>query len=369
MRILHALTTANPGGTEVSVARLLPALRAQGVEGEVSVLRGPGPMDEWFDALAIPVHALRTGRWPAAQGLRAALKAGQFDILHLYGFEMSVIGRLVARSVSRRPRVVHGIRGLHLTDDQNVFGVRARIAMRLERALGGLVDHYIANSDGAVEFLSARGLPRRKFTVIRNGIDLTQWRPAALPDACREGVVCVANCRRVKRIDFLLEAIALLRRRGLAVPCTIIGDGPEREYLASEARRLGIADTVQFRGRVPSRTVAELLGRSAVLALPSLWEGMPVSVMEAMASALPVVACDVPGVREVVVHEVTGILVDAARADSMADALSSLLECPARARRLGWAGLEHVRREYTLDLQAKQHADTYRRLLSAAIEN
>jgi glycosyltransferase involved in cell wall biosynthesis len=351
----------------MSVLRLLPALRACGVDGDVSV-PAAGAMLARFAQEGIAVHTLSGGSDGASLGraLVRLLRTEAYDAIHLYGFRMSLVGRFAAIAARPRPVVIHGIRGLHLTDDEDADGPRARAALALERLLGYWVDHYVANSQSAVEMLARRGLPDGKFTVIPNGIDADEWTVPANPAADRRRVLCVANFRPVKRITLLLDALGVLASRGIPAHCTLAGDGPMRPALEARVERLGLRGRVTFAGRLPSEAIRELLGSATVLVLPSRWEGMPVSIMEAMAAGVPVVACDVPGVRDLVEDGVTGTLVGGSDPHALADALARLFDNPGELGRLGAAGRARVRRDYTLELQAERHAATYRRLLACS---
>jgi glycosyltransferase involved in cell wall biosynthesis len=142
----------------------------------------------------------------------------------------------------------------------------------------------------------------------------------------------------------------------------VAGGGPLAADLARDAVSRGLADRITFLGSIDEADVAALLGQCRLLVLPSRWEGMPVSVMEAMAAGVPVVAYDVPGVRELVQHDVTGLLAPPGDTNALAALIEQLLADPARAANLGAAGRERVRREFTLAAQVEGHVAAYERL-------
>jgi len=350
----------------MSVLRLLPALAARGVTGAVTLLDEDGPVAALLTAAGIRVYPLgvRQGWLNARHRFDEVLAEERPDVVHAYGFRMSVLARLRASAISPRPAFVHGIRGLHLTDDENPDGPSAVLARALERLLAGRVDCYMANSQGAVDYLSSKGLPRERFVVVRNGID-AERRPASR--APREPLVaCVASLRPVKRISDLVVALGILRNRGVPFTCAVAGGGPLAATLERESRARGLADRVTFLGRIDEEAVAALLDRCRLLVLPSRWEGMPVSVMEAMAAAVPVVAYDVPGVRELVRHDATGLLAPSGDTGALAASIEQLLGDSVRAARLGAAGRERIRREFTLDAQVEGHVAAYQRLRPAS---
>jgi glycosyltransferase involved in cell wall biosynthesis len=364
MTVLHALTTALPGGTETSVLRLLPRLAARGVDGLVTILHGDGPMVRRFEEAGVRVYPLGVERgWTTARRrFDEVLAAERPDIVHAYGFKMSVLARLAPRSAGTRPSVVHGIRGLHLTDDENPYGVRARLARLVERVLAGRVDRYIANSPSAIEFLTARGLPRSKFALTPNGIDTAAWPWTPGP---RDPVVaCVAHLRPRKRIGLVVEALARVRDRRAAFRGVIAGDGPVRPALERQIAGLQLDGAIDLAGRLGPDAVAALLARSRLLVLPSSWEGTPVAVMEAMASGVPVVAFDVPGVRDLVEHGGTGLLVPDGDAAALGDAMAQLLEDPALAAAMGAAGRRRMERDFTIDVHVDAHLAAYAELVA-----
>ena len=133
----------------------------------------------------------------------------------------------------------------------------------------------------------------------------------------------------------------------------LAGDGPLRGQLEALAGRLGIAARVHFLGHCDDVRVP--LGAADLLVLPSLWEGMPLALLEGMACRLPVVASDVSGSRELVVPGRPGLLVPPGDAEALAEALEELLTHPARARALGEAGRKRVEERFGGRAQARRY--------------
>jgi glycosyltransferase involved in cell wall biosynthesis len=362
IRILQALSVAVLGGTELMTLRLIEGLDAGRFRCEVSFLDGFGPATPLFRQAGIPTHALTGpgGYLGALARLVKLLRRGRFDIVHLYGLRMSLLGRLAARFARPRPRVVNGIRGLHVTEGEELFRPRMRLALALEQLAAPLVDLYVANSNGAVAFLASHGIPSSKLAVVPNGIDATQWaddldRTAAEPPL----VVCVANFRARKRQVDLVEATALLRRRGVELCCQLIGEGETLSSVAALAASRGLDGTVKFLGRRQPAEVRATFRDAAIFVLPSLWEGMPASVMEAMAAGLPVVATDVAGTQDLVVDGVTGYLVPERNPAVLADRIEALIKDPARRRQMGEAGQRRIATEFSMDRMVGRYATLY----------
>lgn len=362
MRVLQALTTGGVGGTERMVASLVDRLSAYGVQSAVSVLEGGGGVLESFRAGGVTVYELGGERsYRTAVGRLAELfAAGVFDVVHLYGFRMSLVARAAAIKARARPQLIHGIRGLHLGDWEDETSVRTRLAVWLERAGGRWIDLYVANSPGAVRFLTARGLPSHKFRVIPNGLDVGYWAPADPPARLPATLVAVANFRPVKRVSLLVEAAAVLAiRRGRGVRVVVVGDGQLRGALESQIQALGVGDMVTLVGAQQRDRVRALQRTATVSLLTSRSEGMPVSLLEAMACGCPVVGTDVPGIRDLVEHGRTGLLADSA-AEAIASACQRLLDDPALAARLGAAARETMVERHSIDRMASDHVSLYR---------
>ena len=155
-------------------------------------------------------------------------------------------------------------------------------------------------------------------------------------------LLCVARLEHYKGIDVLLHAAAAARAAGVAFTLSLAGDGSERRKLEALARALGLADVV-FLGAVPPEAIATALGGADLMVLPSRGEGLPVSVVEAMANGRPVLATRAGGTAEVVQDGVTGVMVDPERPDQLAAALVQIaadrpaLQRMGEAARTAWA--------------------------------
>jgi glycosyltransferase involved in cell wall biosynthesis len=191
-----------------------------------------------------------------------------------------------------------------------------------------------------------------KLLRVHCGVDIEAFRPAAerAGDVRSLEILTVGRVVPVKGQSLLVEAVAELRRRGIDARLTIVGDGPQLADLRALAARLGVGDHVDFAGPVGQHEIAAHYARADVFALPSFAEGLPVVLMEAMASGLPVVASRITGVPELVEEGVSGLLVAPGRGDELTDALERVLREPPQARwAMGSAGREKVVREFDVE--------------------
>jgi glycosyltransferase involved in cell wall biosynthesis len=228
------------------------------------------------------------------------------------------------------------------------------------------LDRYIAVSEQVGHHLHRDfDVPLAKLRVVRNGIPLApfdQCIDPSLRDALREGttrpiVFTPARLHTQKGHRYLLAAA----RQVPDALFLLAGDGPERDDLQRMAAELGVADRVRFLGHRPD--VTKLLLHCDLFVLPSLFEGLPLSVLEAMAAGKPVIATDVGGTDEVVTHGVSGLLVRPADPDALANAINAVLGDPAKAARLGAAGQARVRQLFRAETMVQGVQEVYREVL------
>lgn len=194
-----------------------------------------------------------------------------------------------------------------------------------------------------------------KIKVIHCGIDPAAF--ATAPRSPHPGPLRVLNVGRlvaVKGQALLLEAIAIAAERGVDICLTVVGSGPLRSQLEDTSHRLGVAGRVQFTGSVGQDEIRRCYAEADVFCLSSLREGVPVVLMEAMASGLPVVASAIMGIPELVEHEVSGLLVRPGRPDLLAEAIVRLASDGPLRDRLADAGRSRIGREYEIRESARK---------------
>ncbi|MFN8473389.1 MAG: glycosyltransferase family 4 protein [Anaerolineae bacterium] len=238
--------------------------------------------------------------------------------------------------------------------------------LRAEQLLARGMDRYIAVSHALARRLrEAVDLPAEKLQVVHNGIPLAPyaattpqthaWRPSNTRQ--RPRVLTVARLHPQKGLSYLLRAACSVSDATFA----LAGDGPEREALETEVRERGLADRVVFLGH---RTdVPALLAQSDLFVLPSLFEGLPLSVLEAMAAGKPVIATAVGGTGEAVTDGETGLLVPPADSAALASAIQRVLSDPALSHRLGAAGQARAQQEFSAETMSRRTTDIYAEIL------
>jgi glycosyltransferase involved in cell wall biosynthesis len=214
---------------------------------------------------------------------------------------------------------------------------------------------------------------REKLVVIHCGVDTEFFRPrGAMVYDGRLEILSVGTLHEVKGQRFLVEACRLLRDEGVDVSCKLVGDGPDRKALTRQIAAAGLEDRVVLLGRHDRDGVCELLRSAHVLVAPSVptkqgkREGIPIVLMEAMASGVPVVASRISGIPELVEDGVSGLLVPPADARSLASALAGLQADPSMRERLALSGRAKVEAEFDLRKSAAELVSRFARARVAA---
>jgi glycosyltransferase involved in cell wall biosynthesis len=301
---------------------------------------------------------------PAALPLALTVaRALQPDLIHAHNlFFMTTPVAVALKWAIRRPLVTT----LHLGALDRLGGLAGAAARLYERSVGRLIvrssDRVTAVSEAVA--VHGRHLARRpeRVRTIPNGVDTDRFSPP--PDGrlpARRQVALVGRLIFNKGPQYLVEAAPRILARHPDVEFLIVGDGPMRRSLETTVAARGLAPAFTFLGLRPD--VPVLLQGAAMLVRPSLSEGLPLTVLEAMACALPVVATPVGGTAEVVREGETGYLVSPGSVDGLAEAVCRLLDEPDRARQMGWSGRRFVEHGYAWDRVVDQTLALYHELL------
>lgn len=212
-------------------------------------------------------------------------------------------------------------------------------------------------------------LPEPKIQVVHCGIDTEQFdhnRQTPTPNTAADpsilNLISVGRLVEVKAHRYQIEAARLLADEGLDFKLRIIGDGDQRDALAKQIESLDLSDRVTLLGAQSSTVVRQELKRADIFVMSSLSEGIPVSLMEAMATRLPVVTTGVRGIPELVVDQVNGLLVPEHSPESLADAIRQLAADPARRACMGDAGRSRVLASYNANTEYSKLIDIWREI-------
>lgn len=255
----------------------------------------------------------------------------------------------------------------HRADVLDVPAQGAKARMRVAEAIQTL-DAVVTVSRAIGDAADAIARPRRPITVVPNGADAAVFMPRDPAEARRrlgipaEGPVISYVGKLVPRkgVDTLIEAMGILAARAAGAPRLVMaGIGGMREPLEQRAAQLDVADRITWLGKVPHDDVGWVMSAGDVFVLPSLSEGLPTVVCEAMACGLPVVATAVDGTPEIVDDPATGLLVQPHDAGGLAAALARVLDDPDMARAMGAEALRRSEAEYTWAANARRMEQVY----------
>lgn len=349
------------GGAERQLAELVTRMDPARFRPIVICQKEGGPFYDEIAAAGVEIHSLGVpGKWDPRFAWRLAwlLRSRHVQALVIRGFSTGVVGRLVGKALRIRPIVMAEHSTGRIDPDPK--------KRPIERMLAGLADGVIAVAHGQVPFLVGdKGFAPDRIRVIHNGIDLADWSPAERDEAlCAELGVPVdapvvgilAMLRPEKDHRTFLEAARLVREELPACRFLVVGEGVEREALERFAAGHGLAEHVVFTGR---RTdVPRLLSVFDVSVLTSTTvETFPMSFLEAMAMARPLVATRVGGVAEMIEEGDNGYLVPCREPRALADALLKVVRDRAHARAMGRRSRELVEERFTMDRMVRGTED------------
>ena len=353
MIVIHGLET---GGAEMMVLHLARELSRAGHPVRVVSLHG----DETDVAglmrrAGVDVVALNKAGGPDPRTvlrLRAQMRDFSPAVVHTH---LPVLEYVLpaARLYGRRVRIIHTVHNLAREE------TRHRVLRAVNRrAFSHGVVPVALNEEVRSSICREYSLPPSAVPIVGNGIDLDAFRAPARRgvDGAGARLLCVARLAPAKNHALLLRTVARLRESGRDVSLTLVGDGPLRGALEERARELGISQRVRFAGR---RTDTPAFYRDCDLfVLLSDYEGMPMSIIEAMASGLPVVATRAGGVAELVDDGVNGALVEADAA-AAAEAIAAICDDPALYARLS-DGAVRTSSHYSAEAMMEKYVDLYR---------
>jgi sugar transferase (PEP-CTERM/EpsH1 system associated) len=372
LRVCHVIYRFDTGGLENGLVNLINRMDVGRFEHAVVCVDGTGPFSERITRPGVPVLQLhkRPGfevdfyrrAWRAFRSLRP-------DLLHTRN--TAALDAIAAARLAGVRTVLHGEHG-RTADDPRGLNPRHNLLRRLHAPL---VRRFTTVSSDLASWLEGTvGIPRRKIEVLMNGVDVECFCPgpvdrrAVLPAIPDTAVIVgtVGRLDRVKGHGVLVDAVARLKTDpGHPVHLVIVGDGPERFALEQRIHAAGLAEIVHLVG--VRHDVAPLLRTFDIFCLPSLAEGISNTVLEAMATGLPVVATAVGGNPELVADGETGRLVAAGDPDPLAAGLRLLIEDDGLRRQWGLAARRQACGSFSLEAMVRRYEACYTEVVSERI--
>jgi glycosyltransferase involved in cell wall biosynthesis len=367
------LVASSRGGGAANVRDLATNLDRSDYAIQVAMPEDGGNVQQAdFATLGIPFHVvdIAAGLSPSALAqIRRWLAT--VDLLHVQGARAALFGRLAALGLSRRPRIVYSIQGF--AAPFYPFP-RRQILLGVERALAPAVDRFVAVSHAEKQALIEVGVATpERIAVIWNGIDVARYAGVRTDRAALraglgvpvDGTLLMTACRLYKPRDFdtLLQAMRQVVDACASAHLVIVGDGPLRGEIEAQISALDLTGHVTLAGW--RRDMPAVYQASDLFVLTTWgWEGLPLSIAEAMAAGLPVVATRAGGIPEIVVEHETGLLVERRDPAGLAAALQTMAQDADLRRRAGEAGRQRAARHFDLHRMVEETTVVYRQVLA-----
>lgn len=360
VRVVHLVSTLNMGGLEKVVYDLTRLADRDQFDVRVVCLGEVGALERMYADIDVPVTELRVlgnGILPSIRALVRVLRRNPPDVLHTHNPSPHIAGAVAARCVGTKV-VVHTKHGRNYPDEFRKVWAN-RIATWFS-------DQVVAVSqDSADVATKIERVASKKVLTIRNGIDLDRFSNVS-SNAYRSPLRAIHVARLMyptKDQKTLLRATRLVVDQEPQFQLEIVGDGPHRDEIEQLCDELNLRENVRFLGFRDN--VQHYLAEAGLFVLSSLTEGLSLTLLEAMAMGLPIVATHVGGNPEVVDDGTTGLLVPPQSPRAMADAIVSLIRDPNRMIRMGLAGRARVEERFDLRKVIASYESLYMKLLIA----
>jgi glycosyltransferase involved in cell wall biosynthesis len=298
----------------------------------------------------------------ALHDIEHSLRQTRPDVLLCHGYKADLIGRRAAQHV--------GVPVIAISRGWTAETWRVRFYEALDRHDLPMALHVVAVSAAQADLVKAAGVPANHITVIHNAARLNAFPPPSAEGRVKLAsiasspgeflVVTAARLSPEKGVHVLIDAARRIVDVMPGVRFIVFGEGPERDRLEWIIEENGLCDSFALPGF--RADLDELIPNADLAVLPSFTEGMPNMVLEASAAGVPVVATAVGGTPECIIHEKTGLLIPAGQPDPLVTSITSLLRDPAKRQRIGDAGRDFVRDEFSFARQANAYLQLFARL-------
>ncbi len=364
IRILHLTTDSRIGGTERNIIFLATSLNKERFENIVVALMAGGSLIDELTRLNVEAYCVgMKSKFDimAIKRLYSIIKKSRVDILHTYLFHANLLGRLIGK-LSGVPVIISSEECLDLE--------RGRFANLSNKITSRFCNRIVVVSDSVGKMLIARDrIPSYKIIRLYSGIEPADYninidkvRKKKELGLTKDDIVigAIGRLRQEKGHEYLIKAMVQVSNHLPNVKLLIVGDGHEEEKLMGLRDAMGLKDKVIFTGY--RNDVPEILSILNLFVLPSLEEGLPLAVLEAMASGKGIVATRIGGTEELIEDGITGILVPPKDVCSLAQAIYELLKEPDKINRLGKAAQEVVRKKFSRNEMLRNYESLYEEL-------
>lgn len=366
-KILYVSTSTTVGGAEKTLYTLATLVNPQFYPlAGVVTLKPKGFYAKRLEEAGVPVFSLDLKKPKAGvqelQKLAVIIQKTRPTIVHALMYQAMQLCRAARRLGYAEFKLVSSPR-VH-------YRTRTGLSLWVDRLLKKSDDILISECEASRKYLVERlGYPPEKVVRVYNGVDIAGWPPSKAERRKRRAELGIKDDQfligAVGRLDaqkghvYLLEAVAKLKLMQ-PVKCAIVGEGPLRRHLEETIKRLGLKEDVRLVGEQDD--VPSWLSAFDVFVQPSLWEGLPNAMMEAMALGLPVVATRVDGVPEAVAHEISGLLCAPKDSQALVTPIQDLIADPGLRARLGEGARQVISQNFTLIDMIHNYESAYAKL-------
>jgi glycosyltransferase involved in cell wall biosynthesis len=380
LRVLLAIDDASLGGGQMHVLLLAKYLSKDNLEVEIAT-EGKGWLVDEAKKLDITVHQIAISNnltWQSFDRIRQLLDSQRFDILHTHGGTAGFWIRLVAIGLSKRPILIHTYHGIHYLNISQT-SIKATY-QKFKRAIFKQIDRFLMNYTDRIicvcrsdydKAIAVKVATSDRTSIIYNGIEIDRFTQApSLED--RDNIRQLFGIQSPKFIfgnvgrlhiqkghKFLLQAFINVDNCAHLV---IVGDGELRDELIELAAKLHIRDRVLFLGE--QADIAEFLSAIDVFVLPSLWEGQPIALLEALASSKPCIVSNVDGMPEIIETGINGYLVTPRAVQELTKIMNLAISDPEKLQKFSTCGLSTSFPKFSAQNMATEIATIYMMMFS-----
>ncbi len=363
-KICLIIPTLVKGGAEKQLTLLATGLNREKFECHVVVLTHSGPYEQTLRDQGVQVHMIgKRGKADVTAFGRLVRKLRELrpDLVHTWLFAANSYGRLAAAR-AKVPVIVAG--------ERSVDPWKRWWNFAIDRYLLKYTTGIITNTMAVADFYNRHGIPRSYFSVIPNAVTTPQVRLLNRAELCQrlELPACSAVVGAVGRLwpqkgyRDLVWAGAMLALAYEGARLVIVGDGPQRDALLSFRDKIGAQVAVRLVGH--RSDAVELMSGFDLLWNGSLYEGQSNTILEAMALGIPPMATDIPGTRDLIVHQESGMLYRPGDISSLTRYSNQLLRTPQARMQMGEAAQERIRTRFSLENMIQNHEQLYERLIT-----
>lgn len=350
-KVLFLINSLGTGGTERNVAMFCRHIDRSRYLPEVWILNDSGTAEQAVRDSGIVVRNLRR-RWARSPtfAIRTAwqIARAKFDIIHAF---LPTIA-----SYAVLGRYLFGFESPFFLSIPTTKFSSPVIEKLIRRYFPARVDRVLVNSPSVGKYAAELGFDPQRMSLVPNGHSIAPYQEAVDREAIRaelridphdKFLLCVGRIIPTKRMTDLVAALAIVRQRNPRWRLVIIGDGPLLEPLQTQIDAAGLSDEIFLAGK--GKNLIPILRSADLFVFPSEVEGLPNALIEAGLAGLPIIACEAPGVIDVIQHQETGLLVETRNPPVLAEAILDLLEHPEKAQRFATLAQQRMRAFYSTD--------------------